>query len=589
MPGRPGSKIVTDKDPGTKHPTESRYVGKEAAEKTYQALNINFSTNDTNFTFTPGRVAKHVFNKYKKDDTKNYKVFCYYTDWSQYDARYGANLDDAGVNYKEGGRGTDIMRLKEDCPFEKIVIGFAGIIGDQGEKKVMIKKAARGKYIKNKIDCVGFGILDDVEGAQDDAETQTAGPYEPQYQNPSNLGKVTFTDPWGDVLSYMNCGFPAYLGEDATRYYSENTAHGVLGALRKIKDSNPNLTISLSLGGWTMSQAFHNVAKDQDSSQRLADTLKHITDKFPMFEEIDVDWEYPGSAGNAVTTQNVLPNDYGAEDPENFAQLIRKIREKLPKIKISIATSAVVDKLKAADIPLLIDAGVDHLNLMSYDFFGTPWASKIMHHTNLKRDLSVTNKKTGRESETKLEENNSTDDAIQYLIKDLRIDPKQIFVGYAGYTRNAKQVKTIAVTETTALKGTYNNTISPSDQTLGSFESGSTEWPDIIYNYLNLEDSDKKGELSGFKLYTDKVSDADFLYNEQSKVFMSLDTPRSVKAKGEYVVQYDLAGMFIWTGDADNGLLTNAAREGLGFEVEGQETIDMKPFYFEGHTTLNIE
>ncbi len=62
---------------------------------------------------------------------------------------------------------------------------------------------------------------------------------------------------------------------------------------------------------------------------------------------------------------------------------------------------------------------------------------------------------------------------------------------------------------------------------------------------------------------------------------MSLDTPRSVKAKGQYAASRNLGGLFTWTIDQDNGVLVNAAREGLGYEIDTQ-TIDMKPFYFEG-------
>lgn len=39
------------------------------------------------------------------------------------------------------------------------------------------------------------------------------------------------------------------------------------------------------------------------------------------------------------------------------------------------------------------------------------------------------------------------------------------------------------------------------------------------------------------------------------------------------------------TIDQDNGVLLNAAREGLGYEIES-EVIDMEPFYFEG---INVE
>ena len=77
------------------------------------------------------------------------------------------------------------------------------------------------------------------------------------------------------------------------------------------------------------------------------------------------------------------------------------------------------------------------------------------------------------------------------------------------------------------------------------------------------------------------MANADDLYNPQSKLFLSLDTPRSVKAKGEYAAKHKLGGLFTWTIDQDNGVLVNAAREGLGYTLE-TKAVDMKPFYFEG-------
>ena len=116
--------------------------------------------------------------------------------------------------------------------------------------------------------------------------------------------------------------------------------------------------------------------------------------------------------------------------------------------------------------------------------------------------------------------------------------------------------------------------------TVGTFESGSTEWYDHIANYLDLENQTGR---NNFIVYTDEVADADFLYNPQSKVFMSLDTPRTVKAKAEYVKSRGLGGLFTWTADLDRGPLVNAAREGLGCEMTRQ-TVDMRPFYFKGIT-----
>ncbi|MBG2600564.1 glycosyl hydrolase family 18 protein, partial [Klebsiella oxytoca] len=152
----------------------------------------------------------------------------------------------------------------------------------------------------------------------------------------------------------------------------------------------------------------------------------------------------------------------------------------------------------------------------------------------------------------------------------------RINIGYAGYTRNGRSVELESLSP---LKGSYNP---GTGTTTGTFESGTTEWYDVIYNYLDLEN--QKGR-NGFNVYTDQVANADYLYNPESKLFMSLDTPRSVKAKGEYAAKLGLGGMFTWTIDQDNGVLVNAAREGLGYEM-ASEVIDMEPFYFEG---INVD
>jgi chitinase len=80
---------------------------------------------------------------------------------------------------------------------------------------------------------------------------------------------------------------------------------------------------------------------------------------------------------------------------------------------------------------------------------------------------------------------------------------------------------------------------------------------------------------------TDTGADADVLFNSTGGHYISLDTPRTTKLKGEYVLENKLGGIFSWSGDQDNGLLANAAREGTGYEAL-REKIDMGPLYNKG-------
>ncbi|MEX5433818.1 glycosyl hydrolase family 18 protein, partial [Klebsiella michiganensis] len=79
----------------------------------------------------------------------------------------------------------------------------------------------------------------------------------------------------------------------------------------------------------------------------------------------------------------------GPEDGENYALLIGELRKQLDaaglsNVKISIASSAVVKTLGYFNVNALLEAGLYGINVMTYDFFGTPWAESVTHHTNLK-------------------------------------------------------------------------------------------------------------------------------------------------------------------------------------------------------------
>ncbi len=500
--------------------------GDTLTETSNAADGFNPAKDDSKLSYTSARVAKPVYNQYKADSKKP-KVFGYFTDWSQYDSRLEG--DDTELNR---GRGYDLANVSPTA-YDKIIAGFVGIVGfhkiDGQERDVVAEAAQLCGKVK----------------------------YEP-----------TFLDPWGDFQTYTNVGFDISGWDIDPKTVTQANTKGFLGGLRdlqaKAKKQGHNLELSMSIGGWTMSNGFHETASKDASRKIFAKGLVKLFKQFPMFSGVDLDWEYPNVEGAG--------NPFGPEDGANFALLIAEVRKQLDAagrsdVKISIAASAVVANLAYAGVNTLMKSGMDYINVMTYDFFGTPWAENVTHHTNLKALTAG-----GWSVET----------IVDYLLAE-GFPAERINIGYAGYTRNGRNTE---ITSFSPLEGTYNPgkklANGEYETTTGSFESGTTEWYDVIYNYLDLET--QKGR-NGFNVYTDKVADADYLYNPDSKLFLSLDTPRTVKAKGEYAANLGLGGVFTWTVDQDNGVLVNAAREGLGYEIS-KEVIDMEPFYFEG---INVE
>eukprot|EP01132_Coremiostelium_polycephalum_P009932 gene9932-12180_t len=479
-------------------------------DQTYEKTGFKPATATNILSKTSARVGKPNYNKYTKN---SFKVGGYFTDWCQYDERLQGQFNDPG-------RGRDLMNV-DATAFDKIIIGFCGIVGDKGEKAATINKAAT------------------------DFKRQQWQP--------------TFTDSWGDVLSYQNVGFQGWVSNDPIALFNQSKAQGVLGGLAKLRTQNPQLRLSFSVGGWTMSEGFHWMAADATKRSTFINGILDFLRAFPMFNEIDIDWEYPGAPG-------APENTYDETDAPNYALLIKELRAALVNagrndFLITIAASADPANLAKANVPALLAAGIDGINLMTYDFFGVPWATELAHHTNLKTYPSV--------------KNWSVEAAVNYL-ESVKFPLSKVYIGYAGYSRNASQA---TITSVSPLKGTYE----PSMQTtVGTFDSASTEYYDLLYNYLDLNE---KSGINGFQLYTDTVADADFLYSPTSKVFMSIDTPRSTFDKAQYVVKKGLGGLFTWTIDNDHGILVNAAREGLGCQVSNQ-VINMKDYYFKGKTTL---
>ncbi|MBU6957611.1 hypothetical protein KRR23_07640 [Pseudomonas sp. CVAP len=544
------SQLVYDTDPGTLVNGEMWGVG--AADLTYRLNNFDPTTRDDQLSYTPGRMAKNVFNQYEDND---YRCFCYYSDWGIGDTRYGNGPPAPTPALATGGRGTDIMRLLgKTGTFDKFVLGFAAIVGDRGVNRQVINKSLTRWKLSPAVD-PEWPTQEELDKAEKDL-----------------AATATLIDPWNDVAAFINCGFNAWKSNEYDELYDPAQAQGVLGALLKLKAANPGLEISLSLGGWSMSHAFYEVVRDPVKRKRCVDTIAAIFQKWPMFGGIDIDWEYPSVSGSEPQPDETWEgNLYDVDDPAYFAVLIKEVKDKLVAIgradvQISIAAIADPVKLAKSNIPLLIQAGLDGINLMCYDFFGTPWALKIQHHCNLYRSnpADITE--------------NSAHSAVQYLL-GLGVPSKKIFIGYAGYSRNAQQA---VLTSVSPLVGTYSQKPG-ANTTPGCFEPGITEWPGAMKHYLDLE---TKQPLSGFTLYTDKNADADFLYNPTTNVFISLDTPRTVKAKGEYVAEWKLGGLFSWMGDHDNGMLNNAACEGVGRTLKGPAVIDMAPFYYEGATEL---
>ncbi|MFI1397674.1 glycosyl hydrolase family 18 protein [Streptomyces sp. NPDC020681] len=172
---------------------------------------------------------------------------------------------------------------------------------------------------------------------------------------------------------------------------------GVFNQFKELKAKHPHLKINISIGGWTYSKFFNDAAKTDASRKKLvASCIKqYIQGDLPVeggfggagtaagiFDGIDIDWEYPGSAGGH------LGNHYGPEDKANFTLLLAEFRKQLDeygaahggkKYLLTAALPAGQDKIKYIETDK-IGAYLDYANIMTYDMHGAWDADGPTYH-----------------------------------------------------------------------------------------------------------------------------------------------------------------------------------------------------------------
>lgn len=174
---------------------------------------------------------------------------------------------------------------------------------------------------------------------------------------------------------------------------------GNFNQLRELKAAHPGLKVMISLGGWSWSTHFSDAARTAASRKAFVSSCidLYIKGNLPvdgtrggegaaagLFDGVDIDWEWPGSAGDTDTV-------YRPEDKRNFTALVHEFRTQLDAYAKSSSASHKGQqdrnhgsKPKHYDLsafvpasPQKIDAGFDvprimrdfdFVNLQGYDF-----------------------------------------------------------------------------------------------------------------------------------------------------------------------------------------------------------------------------
>ncbi len=342
------------------------------------------------------------------------------------------------------------------------------------------------------------------------------------------------TDIPADKIGYINYAFAKIsdgqliLGDayaDVEKLYPGDVDHsdslrGSFHQLKKLKKAHPHIRTLISIGGWTWSDKFSDVALSSDSRARFAASCVKFIQKHG-FDGIDIDWEYPVSGGDP-------DNITRPEDKKNFTLLLAELRRQLDAsgdYLLTIAAPANPAVIHNLELARIYDY-LDWFNVMTYNLHG-PWSTGVGEVTNFNAPLYST-------SYTELNGPSSFNLAtIIHTYLQHGVPPKKIFLGLPFFARGYGNVENY----NSGLYAPYSGA-APA----GSWGKGVFAYWDLKENYINNDE---------YTPYWHDEARVPWLYSRSKGIMITYDDPPSIAEKCAFADSLGLRGVAFWEFSAD--------------------------------------
>ena len=342
----------------------------------------------------------------------------------------------------------------------------------------------------------------------------------------TNTYDIQSTDAYAD---FQNESFgKADWSKYPTTGYPEGHIFGNFGEYQKYKELYPNVKVLVSVGGWTRSDKFHEMALTDAGRKTFANNLVKFLEKYPFIDGFDLDWEYP-TITRASEDQYDRGCVGGPEDKENFTLLLKEIREtynanNMKDKLLTVAVSAGEAKIDATE-PDKYAQYVDYIGVMTYDFAGA-WDTTTGHLAGI---YSNSNDPVSERAKFNM------DDAMKIFSEKYKVPKDKLLGGTPLYSR-----------------GWGNVEAGPNGD--GLFQAGDGKFKGDLgeggqYGWFQLKKMENTG---GWKKYTDPVSKVPYMYNASTKQFLTYEDENSLQERINYINQNGYGGLIVWDASGDD-------------------------------------
>ncbi|HLO94430.1 MAG TPA: glycosyl hydrolase family 18 protein [Burkholderiaceae bacterium] len=335
------------------------------------------------------------------------------------------------------------------------------------------------------------------------------------------------------------CG-PGQLPRDAPK--CEGRADHALGwgpvdarfdaAFAALKARAPQLKVLASVGGWGGSDPFFHFANEAPRRAVFVASALQFLREHPAFDGLDIDWEHPGGNGSANGVALGSP-----ADGRGFADLMLDLRAGLDRLtaetgrlyQLTVAVNPIQAITRRIDYRRAV-AALDLVFMMSYDYHGG-WSERVGHHSALRGAAP--------------DSDDSLAQSVQNLV-EAGVPRSKLVAGVAMYGRGFSGVRQ-------PRHGADKRGAFPGGD-------GSLGWAALAGRYFDAGGRPRHG----YQVWFDAATGAYALYQPRLQLWIGYDDPRAVLAKGQFVREQGLAGLFAWEWSQDDGALLNAMNRGLG-------------------------
>ncbi|WP_033818414.1 glycosyl hydrolase family 18 protein [Kitasatospora sp. MBT63] len=328
---------------------------------------------------------------------------------------------------------------------------------------------------------------------------------------------------------------------------------GNFNQLKKLKAKYPNLKVVVSLGGWTYSKYFSDVAATDASRQKFVKSCVDtwIKGDLPayngaggpgvaagIFDGIDLDWEWPGSPDGHPG------NHWSPADKADLTLLLAEFRKQLdalggPHRLLTAFTPADPVKIGQGWDLTKIFRSLDVANIQGYDFHGAG------------SDNSWEPNRTGHQADLYPDAQDpygfhfSVDGAVRAYL-GAGVNPRKLTIGFPFYGRGWQAV---------ADGGADGEWQPAGGAAPGQFaeEAGTRGYANLLVSVPNLT------------VHHDTQSVSTFGYTGAGGQWWTFDDPWSISRKTAYLKSQNLLGAMVWemSGDTPSGTLITALDSGL--------------------------